>query len=189
MWWSPTATPTRAPAEVPTATPTQAPTPTPTPGAVAVPKGDISTLLQPDDFADVAGVSGLTTEQRDMKAMAAAVDPMQVENMDSFDLLDFTSSDGPTSLSLITIDFTSEGAATDHFALVTSDGPGMLDLTPTIGEASAYVEFNAAGLGSAVVFKKGEWVVQLLTAQSDGIEPLVDLAELTALAQLVADRL
>lgn len=183
-----TPTPTRVPSDPPTATPTAAPAATATPEAVQVPEGDISTLLQPDDFADVAGVTGLTTEQRDMKAMAGAVDPTQVENMDSFDLLDFASSGGP-SLSLITIDFTSDGAATGHFALVSSDGPGMLELTPTIGESSAYVEANAGGIGSAVVFKKGDWVVQLHTAHSSGAEPLVDLAELTALAQLVADRL
>ena len=195
---SATATPTRVPAQAATATPTQVPTATPTASraatptatseAVMVPEGDISTLLQPDDFADVAGVTGLTTEQRDMKAMAGAIDPTQVEDMDSFDLLDFASSAGP-SLSLITIDFTSEGAATDHLALVSSDGPGMEALTPTIGDSSVFFEVNTAGVGSAVVFKKGEWVVQLHTVQRTGAEPLVDLAELTALARLVAGRL
>ena len=40
-----------------------------------------------------------------------------------------------------------------------------------------------------VIFRQGEWVVTLYTAQRDGITPLVDLAGVEALAQFVADRL
>ena len=42
---------------------------------------------------------------------------------------------------------------------------------------------------TAVIFRQGEWVVTLYTAQRDGITPLVDLAGVEALAQFVADRL
>jgi hypothetical protein len=147
----------------------EAPTATPTPEPVQVPAGDISTLLQPDDL----GVEGLTTEQIDQKANAAAVDPSQVAHMDSF----------------VTLDFDSVEAAVNHAALMMGPDGGMLALTPVIGNQSAYIEANAGGIGSFVAFAQGEWVVTLHTAQADGVTPLVGLDELTALAELVASRL
>jgi hypothetical protein len=156
---------------------------------VTIPKGDISTLLQSGDLADVAGVSGLTTMQVDMKSAAGAVDPSQVEHMDSFVSLTFTSSDGSKNLILTTIDFESEFSATGHAGLMMCAGSGMLDLSPRVGDEAVYLEPNSAGIGSMVVFRKGEWVVTLHTAQADGVEPLVDLPGVTALGRLVADRL
>ena len=156
------ATPTPTATLVPTAT--ADPTPTATPGAVTVPEGEISTLLQPGDFADVAGVSGLTTTQVDMKSAAGAVDPSQVEHMDSFVSLTFTSSDGSKNLILTTIDFDSEASATAHAELMMGPGSEMQDLSPSVGDASVYLEPNSAGIGSMVVFRKGDWAVTLHTA-------------------------
>ena len=109
--------------------------------------------------------------------------------MDSFDLLSFETAGGTQGLTLSTIDFDSEEAAADHFDLLVSDGPGMLDLPDKIGDDSAYLEVNETGIGSVVVFKMGDWVVHLHTAQGAGISPLVSLDQLTELARMVADRL
>ena len=109
--------------------------------------------------------------------------------MDSFQSLSFETEDRTRGLTLTTIDFDTEGAATDHYGLVVSHGPGMLDLPDNIGDDSAYVEASEAEIGSMVVFKKGDWVVQLHTAQGAGISPLVSLEQLTELARIVADRL
>ncbi|MDA1035689.1 MAG: hypothetical protein O3B65_02270 [Chloroflexi bacterium] len=165
------------------------PTPTATPEPITVPKGDISTLLFPSEVATVAGVGGLVTAQRDQRSAAAEVDPTQVEHMDSFVTLAFSTEDTFKSLILTTIDFDSEVAATTHADLLMGDDSGMLDLPTEIGDASAYFEVNAGGIGTMLVFKKGEWVVTLHTAQPAGQTPMTDLGGLTALAQIVTDRL
>ncbi len=168
----------------------------PTPGPASAPQASeepeqvpanyIALLLFSAEVSEVAGVGPLTTEYRDQKAAAAAIDPAQVEHIDSFDSLWFDIDDGARSLVLTTMDLDSEGAATDRLGLMSS---GMSDLPDKIGDASVYVEVNEAGIGSMVVFKKGEWVVSLHTAQRDGVSPIVDLEKLTTLARTVADRL
>ncbi len=159
------------------------------PEPVLVPAGDISTLLTVNDVSGLADGVGLSTRQEDMKSRAASVDPSQVEHMVSFDALSFDTADGSKELQLTTIQFDSEGGATDHWALVTSEESGMEDFTDTIGDASGFIEANTAGIGSMVIFKKGTWVVMLHTTQRDGVAPLVDVAGVEALARMVADRL
>lgn len=160
--------------------------PTPTPTRVPY-NGDISTLLESSEVARVSGVHSLEGSIRDLKAITAAADPSQVVHMDSFTSLSFNTSGKSKSLLLTTIDFDSPAAAVFDAARLMDSS--MFDLVPTIGEVSSFVEVNAGGIGSMVSFRKGEWVVMLHTSQPDGTEPLVDLAGLTALAQLVADRL
>jgi hypothetical protein len=152
------------------------------------PGGDVNTLLVAAEVSILAGVDELTTDYRDAKAMAASVDPSQVEHMDSFDMLSIETTDRSRGLTLTTIDFDSEAAAADHMDLMVED-TGLLDLPDKIGDVSGYVEANDGGIGSVVVFKKGDWVVQLHTAQGAGVSPLVNLEQLTELARLVADRL
>jgi len=162
------------------------------PEPVLVPVGDISTLLTVSDVSGLAGGVGLSSRQEDMKSMAASVDPSQVEHIVSFCSLSFDTADGSQGLTLTTIQFDSEGAATVHWALVNSEErtrSGMQDFTDTIGDASGFIEANTAGVGSMVVFKKGAWVVVLSTAQPDSFAPLVDVAGVEALARMVADRL
>ena len=159
---------------------------------MVVPAGDISTLLTVNDVSGLAGGVGLSTRQEDRKAKAASVDPSQVEHIVSFDSLSFDTADGSQGLTLTTIQFDSEGAATDHWALVNSEEQtrsGMQDFTDTIGDASGFIEANTAGVGSMVLFKKGAWVVVLSTAQPDSVAPLVDVAGVEALARMVADQL
>jgi hypothetical protein len=159
---------------------------------MVIPAGDISTLLTVNDVSGLAGGVGLSTRQEDRKAKAASVDPSQVEHIVSFCSLSFDTADGSQGLTLTTIQFDSEGAATVHWALVNSEErtrAGMQDFTDTIGDASGFIEANTAGVGSMVVFKKGAWVVVLSTAQPDSVAPLVDVAGVEALARMVADRL
>ena len=40
-----------------------------------------------------------------------------------------------------------------------------------------------------VVFKKGVWLIQLYTAQPEGVTPPLDLASVEAAARIVAERL
>ncbi len=149
----------------------------------------IGSLLLPEEIAALANGVGLTTQYSDMKAMAEAVDPAQVEQIASFDSLSFEMAGSSQGLALTTIQFDSEEAATNHLELVTSETPGMDNHTSKIGDTSFFAEFNEAGIGSIVVFKKGLWVVMLLTTQSADATPLVDLAGVEALARTVADRL
>jgi hypothetical protein len=159
--------------------------PTATPEPNQVPAGDISTLLLPSDL----GVDGLTTEQVDQKANAAAVDPGQITRMGSFVTLTFTTAGRTQHLVLTTLDFDSVDAAVGHAALMMGPDCGMLALSPVIGDQSAYIEANAGWMGSFVAFAQGEWVVTLHTAQADGVTPLVGQEELAALGELVASRL
>ena len=156
---------------------------------VIVPAGSISTLLFPGEVAALADGVELTTRYIDLRSMAANVDPAQVENMDSFESLSFDTADGFIGLTLTTIKFDSEGAAADHLALVSSEAPGMQELSATIGDAAFYAEVNEGGFGSMVFFKKGVWTVMLHTTHPDGTSPLVDLAGVEALARTVADRI
>ncbi|MCH2505696.1 MAG: hypothetical protein MK125_09100 [Dehalococcoidia bacterium] len=94
------------------------------------------------EVSAAAGGINLKIEYRDLKAKASAVDPAQVEHMDSFAVLSFD---------------TEEAAAT-HMALMTVPDSGMHDMDETIGDASVSLEVNQGGMGSVVAFKKGEWV-------------------------------
>jgi len=138
--------------------------------------------------AAAAGIN-LKIEYRDLKAKAAAVDPAQVEHIDSFAVLSFDTEDGYRGLSLTTMDFDSEDAATEHMAMMTGPDSGMQDMDETIGDASVSLKANQGGMGSLVAFKKGEWVVFLHTSHPNGDTPLMDLADLESLARAVAGRL
>ena len=171
----------------PTSVPVSTPTATPEPAASA--PIDIASLLSVDEVSEISGAGQLTTEYRDQKAGAANVDPLQVAHMDSFDSLSFDADGGTRSLILTTIDFDSEEAANDRADLIMGPDSGMAPLPGGVGDAAAYFEAQGGGIGSMIVFKKGEWVVTLHTAQGSGISPLVDLEQLTTLARAVADRL
>ena len=125
------------------------------------------------EVSAVAGGINLKIEYRDLKAKASAVDPAQVEHMDSFAVLSFDS----------------EEAAATRTALMTRPDSGMHDMDETIGDASVSLEANQGGMGSVVAFKKGEWVVSLHTSHPNGDTPLMDRAALESLARAVTGRL
>ncbi len=169
------------------------PTTTPDPTATSEPEtalsADISTLLLPSDVSGLTGHDGLTTSQRDQRPAAAVVDPSQVEHIDTFDTLSFTTQDGIQTLLLTVIDFDSEAAATDHAATVMGEESGLSETAERIGDASAFRAGNEANIGSMVVFRTGEWLVTLHTGQAGDAVPIADLEQIMTLAQLVAGRL
>ena len=151
--------------------------------------GGISTLLTVDDVAGLAVGVGLLTRHLDLKSMAANADPAQVEHIVSFDSLFFDTADGSQGLTLTVIKLDSDAAASDRMELMVADGLELQHFTEDIGDVSGFVEANEGGIGIMVVFKKGEWVIMVHTAQPDGETPLVDVSGLEALARMVADRL
>ena len=137
----------------------------------------------------LAGGVGLSTRHLDLKSMAANIDPAQVEHMVSFDSLSFDIADGSKGLTLTVIHLDSEDAASDRMELMLEEGPGLEHLAEPIGDISGFIDANEGGIGSMVVFKKGDWVVMVHTAQSNGVAPLLDVSGLETLARLVAERL
>ena len=109
--------------------------------------------------------------------------------MESFDSLNFVTTDDALSLTLSTIKFDSAEAAAEDYDTVVRETPGIEDLPDTIGDAASHIELNGSGIGTMVIFKKGVWFAMLHTAQADGPTPLVDAAGVKSLAKTVAKRL
>ena len=105
----------------------------------------------------LAGGVGLSTRQLDQKSMAASVDPVQVEHIVSFDSLSFDTADESRGLTLTAIRLNSKTAASDRMELMVEKGPPLEHLTEDIGDVSGFIESNAAGIGSIVIFKRAEW--------------------------------
>ena len=147
-------------------------------------------LLSEEDIRGVLTAEvALTTRFFDYKARAEGVDPTQVERMDSWYGLVFEAADGARGITFSAIDFDSATSAHDHFEKIKSEAsPDMQETDRTIGNASIEVEVNAQGIGCMLVFIKGDRLVSLHTAQPDDQEPLVSLAGLEELAELVASR-
>ncbi len=162
-------------------------------GDVAFPalgQEDIAAFLTGDDINLTAGVVGaLTVEYQDVKAMAADVDASHVVEIESWFSSAFQSNDPIRGLTFSVIDFRSIDAAQEHFDNVRSETPGLIFMDPPIGDISANVVFNGAGLGSIIMYRLGDRFVSLHTAQPSGVEPMMPLAGLEELAQLVQDRM
>ena len=123
----------------------------------------------------------------DYKAMADDVG--SADNVDSFYGLSFQTEDGVRGMTFSVGDFDSATSSRTHYGNMKSESPGIADMTPPIGDASAGVDLNAAGIGSILVLLSADTVVSLHTAQPDGQRPLVPLSGLEELARLVIDRL
>ena len=150
----------------------------------------ISTLLPVDDVARRAhGSSGLMIEFRDGKAMAAAVDPSHVIAIESWITASFRSMDPIHGLIFSVMDFNSPRTAQEHFDNVISETPGLIVMTEPIGDISANVVFNGAGLGSIVMYRKGDLFLSLHTVQPGDVEPMMPVEGLMELARLVEDRI
>ena len=146
-------------------------------------------LLTAEDVARVAGGgASLSTEVRDMKEMAAAVDPAQVVNIESWYGVTFQSLDPIRGLTFSVMDFDSSRAAQDHFDKVVSETPGLTIMNEPIGDISANVVFNEQGFGSILMYRYGDIFVSLHTAQPQGVDPLMPLEGLAVLALEVQAR-
>ncbi|MDA1129740.1 MAG: hypothetical protein O2913_13760 [Chloroflexi bacterium] len=157
--------------------------------AVSAPPGYIGSLLLPREVAALADGISLSTNYVDLRSMSFEADPEQFEHIVSFDLLTFIAEGDSQSLSFTTLRFDSDGAASTHLELVVTQTPNMQEHSTKIGDASFFSEVNQSGIGSMVVFNKGDWVVMLHTTQSAESTPLVSLEGVEALARLVANRL
>ena len=148
------------------------------------------TLLTEEDVRGVVTTEvALTSQFFDYKARAEGVDSTQVEKMDSWYGLVFAAAGGARGITFAVIDFDSTPSAQGHFETIKSDAsPEMREMDAPIGDVSIEVEVNAQGIGSMLVFIKGDRLVSLHTAQPDDQEPLVSLAGLKELAELVASR-
>ena len=131
----------------------------------------------------------LKAEFRDFKDMARRVDPSQVEKMDSWYGMTIDAADGGQGMTFSVIDFDSTSSAQDHLEKTISETPGMQVMDWPIGDASFEIDVNAQGIGSMLVFIKGNKFVSLHTAQPEGEGPLLSLEGLEDLADLVASRL
>ena len=99
----------------------------------------------------------MSTRQLDQKSMAASVDPVQVEHIVSFDSLSFDTADESRGLTLTAIRLNSKTAASDRMELMVEKRPPLAHLAEDIGDVSGFIESNAAGIGSIVIFKRAEW--------------------------------
>ncbi len=165
--------------------------PSPTVNVVsAITEERFTTLLAEGDVQGVLTTEVPVTAQfYDYKEMAAVSDPSQVENMDSFYGLSFQTEDGAKGVTFSAIDFTSTAAARDHYEQIKSETPGMQAMSPPISDASANVDVNAEGIGSVLIFVKGDKALSFHTARPDGQQSLMSLERLETLAKLVASRL
>jgi hypothetical protein len=148
------------------------------------------TLLTVEDIETVLiSMTVLKTEFFDYKKMAESVDPVQVVNMDSWYGMGFVTEDGKKGYTFSIINFGSQTSAQDHLEKVTAETLGLEIMNLPIGDASAEVEVNAQGIGSIIVFIKGDKLIQLHTAMPAGEEALVDLEGLEELVRIVEARL
>ena len=164
--------------------------PGPTPSEVVPAEEAFKALLTIFDVEKLLPTATrLNTDFTDFKAMAEGVDPAQVESMDSWYGLVIEAAVGTNGITFTIIDFDSTSSAQDHFEKVETETPGMQEMDSSIGDASMEVKVNAQGIGSILVFVKGDKFVSLHTSQPDDQEPLLSLESLEELAGLVLSRL
>ena len=150
----------------------------------------ISALLSVDDVARmVHGNSALLVEFRDGKAMAAGVDPSQVIAIESWITASFRSIDPIRGMTFSVMDFNSSYTAQEHFDNVISETPGLIVMSEPIGDISAKVVFNGAGLGSIVMYRKEDLFLSLYTAHPVDVEPMMPVEGLVELARLLETRI
>ena len=152
-------------------------------------EADFKSILTVQDVQQVlVAQGGLVTQFYDYKEMAESTDPQQVAAMDSFYGLSFQTEDGMKGLTLTVIDFDSTSSADQHFQNVKSE-PQWESMQEPIGDESFEAELNSEGMGSIVIFLKGDKFVQLHTAMPAGESPIVGLSGLEELANKVDGKL
>ena len=150
----------------------------------------ISMMLSMDDVLRITGDNFLlTVEFRDCKAMAAGVDPSQVIAIESWITATFRSMDPIRGMIFSVMDFDSPLAAQNHFDNVISETPGLIIMADPVGDISANVVFNGAGLGSIVMYRHGDLFLSLHTVQPAEVEPMMPVGGLVELARLTQGRI
>jgi len=150
---------------------------------------EFKSLLTVQDVQQVlVSQAELNTQFYNYKEMAESTDPQQVVAMDSFYGLSFQTGDGMKSMTLTVIDFDSSSSAEQHFQKVKTESE-LESMQEPIGNDSFAKRLNSEGIGSIVIFLKGDRFVQLHTAMPVGESPIVDLSGLEELANKVEGKL
>ena len=164
--------------------------PAPTTSGMALTEDKFTDLMTIEDVeTHLTAKVSLKAEFRNYKDLAGRADSSQVGNMNNWYGLTIEAADGGPGLTFSVIDFDSTSSAQTHLEETISETPGMRVMDSPIGDASFEIEVNAQGIGSMLVFIKGDKLVSLHTAQPEGEGPLLSLEGLEDLADLVASRL
>jgi hypothetical protein len=158
-------------------------------GAGEVTQAAAAALLTVSDIGEVGGeTGGLDVSVSDRRADAEAVNPAQVQKIESWYVIAFQQGSSGPALFFSIIDFDSAQSAHSHMDRVES-GQGYTPIEPPISNRATIAIPREAGVGSALIFASGDRVVLILTTLGDGDTTLADAAQVTALARLVAGRL
>ena len=144
----------------------------------------VARLLTPADVQDAGGPAGLSVEAQDFRALAAEVDPAQVEGIEGWAGVSLKS--GGRGLLLQVIDYAEASFATARLAQARA-GPSLIPAPQPIGER-AFV-FQGGGAGPGVIFTAGTRFVSLQSTAPVGDEPLLTAEQVVTIAQVVASRL
>ena len=160
-------------------------------GALTLTRDVFLGLLTVEDVKQAQTADVQLTAQffRDLRSMAESVDPGQVVSIESWYGNTFQTQDGRSSLTFTIMDFESGSSARDHFDKIRSGSPAPEPLDPPIGDLSVAVRDDVGGIGSTLVFRKGDKVVTLHTAYSEGERPPVSIQAVEELARFVAGKL
>ena len=77
----------------------------------------------------------------------------------------------------------------NHFDNVISETPGLIIMVEPVGDISANVVFNGAGLGSIVMYRQSDLFLSLHTVQPAEVEPMMPVGGLVELARLTQGRI
>ena len=159
------------------------------------------TFLTGDDFRTLLAVEDIepvlreradlkTAELIDLKKMLDARGVQQMFPLDSGFSIFFVNESETKSIRLGVFDMKSLVGATSQYEEVKANTEPELEvMVPPIGNASSQMEANAGGIGSNVVFLRGDKLVTLHTGVPEGEDALTDLAGLRELARIIDERL
>ena len=171
----------------PTATATEEP-----PGPTFLTEEEFKALLMVEDIKPVLQeqVDLKVTQFIDLKQVLAERNVQQMFPLDSGFSIFFVDADETKSIRLGVFDMKSLVDATSQYEEVKANTePEPEVMLPPIGNASSEMEVNAGGIGSNVIFLRGDKLVTLHTGMPDGAEALTDLAGLRELARTIDRRL
>ncbi len=130
----------------------------------------------------------ITSKFYDYKKMAESTNPNDIIHMNSFYGSSFQTEDGMKGITLFVIDFDSISSAQQYSQKLINESK-LGNMKTPIGDNSFEKEFNSKGIGSVLVYKKGNMIVSLHTAMPDNEKPLTNLKGLEELAKIVDERL
>jgi hypothetical protein len=147
----------------------------------------VKRLVTGDEITSVGGDGGgLSASVEDLREFAKAIDPSQIEGVESWFSLSLASGDGP-GLTLTIKRFTTTVLANRSMAIIESGGTFMVMENP-IGERSALSLANP-DIGASITFVENSTSISIQLPMTTDGATLLDDHQLTALAQIIADRL